>query len=197
MHFVPNIKTFLQLFFLLITVQSALAQNGLYEIRGYILDSESEYGISGVHVIDSLNAQATISDQSGYFEIYSSDSSSITFSHIAYKKEHIPFTLFDKDSLNAIEMDIIVEELDEVILREGDFDKFKKDFLALPRDSFESNVEMPSVNQYKGPIKLKPGGDGSSGNPISGTLGTIINPMRREQKRVKRWMKKIKKRQEK
>ncbi len=174
-----------------------MAQIAYYDVKGVILDIETTLPIPNVFVSDSLGLTTTLSGEDGIFEISILDSSMLQFSHIGYKKLSLNTALFYQENMDTIYLDPLNEELEEIILMQGDYEQFKKDFLALDRDSFETNVTLPGVKQYKGPINLRPGGSGESGSLILGAVSNILNPKRRERKRVNRWMKKIKKRQEK
>ncbi len=176
---------------------NCFGQIELYEIQAVVLDLEHHQPILGVFVIDSLGFGTTITDEDGHFNITVVDSSSLVLSHISYQKKSISTQDLIFHKLDTIFLKTSIEELDEIVLQNGDYQKFKQDFLALERDSFEINIQIPGVKQYKGPINLKPGGDGESGSLILGAVSNLINPNKRKKNRVKRWMKKIKKRREK
>ncbi len=174
-----------------------IAQIEYFEINGYVVDAESRLPISGVLIIDSIGQSATLSNENGTFNLTVLDSSNIVFSHISFEKYSLSSTVFLNQIVDTVRMTPFNEQLEEIILRKGDYAQFKRDFLALEKDSFETNIIIPGVKQYKGPINLTPGGTGESGSFIFKHVSNLINPKRRENNRVNRWMKKIKKRQEK
>jgi len=189
-------KAILFIFSILLT-NSCLAQVSKRNIEGVILDNELGHPVSGVLIIDSLNLITTLSDENGYFQLTISDSSSILLSHITYDLIRVPVEKFSLNEPDTFYLNPMIEQLDEIILRKLDYNQFKINVLTLERDSFETNVQLPGVRQYKGPINLQPGGDRQAGSKVTGAISHLINPKVRERKRVNRWMKKIKKRQEK
>ena len=106
------------LFILSITLFSLNAQNKRSSlIKGNVTVSDT-LSISSIHVINKSRGSATITNEMGYFEIYSSIEDTIIFSSVQYKLKLIVISAEMLESEKVIiPLEVFVNELNEVVVK--------------------------------------------------------------------------------
>lgn len=182
-------------FFLLFLFSSLIvyAQSNRSLITGLIVNSSNGKSVSNVHIVNANTNEGTISNSIGYFQIQASEIDTLLISHITYQTIKIIVKDYTACATNRIVLSPTHFQLDEIVLRKGNWQQFKLEFVQTEFKAEQSSeVLLKGVQQYKGPhIGFQPSLFTAISNPISFTHH-YLNKKARQKRKTKRYQRIIK-----
>lgn len=164
------------------------------QISGLIVDAKTGTCVANAHIINTNTKEGTISNSIGYFQISGIESDSLLITYISY----IPIQIQIQDYINQVDDHILIEstsiEMDEIILRKGNWQQFKLEFVQTEFKAEQSSeIQLKGVLQYKGPpMGFQPSLFTAINNPIS-FVHHYMNKKARQKRKTSRYQQIIKK----
>lgn len=188
-------KSMTKLFLIIVIVPCvAYSQSTTTLITGLIIDSSNGQSIANAHIINQNTLEGTISNSIGYFQINANENDSLLISYISHKSVLVHVKEYVDQNLNRILISPNSIELDEVVLRKGNWQQFKLEFVQTEfKNEQSSEVTIPGVLQYKGPpIGFQPSLFTALNNPIS-FVHHYMNKKARQKRKTNRYKRIIQK----